>query len=171
MLKHIKDIRSPIAVAQQKHAARKASSVISQDTTITNATQGHQKTASTSRTSHRPPKLEVQGFSPQMTNQLSPQPGWPEGTAVDPTREDTLIPGSATTPSHFSTSTTMTGSTLVGTTSGHDSTRSKPGNADTEATGGSSSPREMPVPSNGVSYAVAIYPYMAEQDDEFDVVV
>ena len=30
--------------------------------------------------------------------------------------------------------------------------------------------REIP-PSTGVSYAVAIYPYMAEQDDEFDVVV
>src|ERR1700735_591525 len=27
MLKHIKDIRSPIAVAQQKHAARKASTL------------------------------------------------------------------------------------------------------------------------------------------------
>ena len=25
--------------------------------------------------------------------------------------------------------------------------------------------------ADGVSYAVAIYPYMAEQDDEFDVVV
>ena len=25
--------------------------------------------------------------------------------------------------------------------------------------------------TDGVSYAVAIYPYMAEQDDEFDVVV
>lgn len=30
--------------------------------------------------------------------------------------------------------------------------------------------REIP-PSTGVSYAVAIYPYMAEQEDEFDVVV
>lgn len=33
-----------------------------------------------------------------------------------------------------------------------------------------SSLREIP-PSTGVSYAVAIYPYMAEQEDEFDVVV
>ena len=30
--------------------------------------------------------------------------------------------------------------------------------------------REMP-PATEVSYAVAIYPYMAEQEDEFDVVV
>jgi hypothetical protein len=38
--------------------------------------------------------------------------------------------------------------------------------------GGGNTQREMPtVVSTGVSYAVAIYPYMAEQDDEFDVVV
>jgi protein STE50 len=37
--------------------------------------------------------------------------------------------------------------------------------------GGSSHVRENSVTSTGVSYAVAIYPYMAEQDDEFDVVV
>jgi protein STE50 len=37
---------------------------------------------------------------------------------------------------------------------------------------GSGSARELPPPSAaGVSYAVAIYPYMAEQEDEFDVVV
>ena len=29
--------------------------------------------------------------------------------------------------------------------------------------------REIPVPIAGVSYAVAIYPYMAEQEDEFGV--
>lgn len=58
--------------------------------------------------------------------------------------------------------------TDVGTSSsGHDLRRFKARNVDTEATGGSSSPR----PSNGVAYGVAIYPYMAEQDDEFDVVV
>ena len=112
MLKHIKDIRSPIAVAQQKHAARKASSVISPEA-VTHATQGHQKTASMSRTAHRPPQLEVQNFSastPMISTGLSPQPGWPEGSTspagIDPTRDDiAMIPGSATTQtSHFSTS-------------------------------------------------------------------
>lgn len=35
-----------------------------------------------------------------------------------------------------------------------------------------SAAREMPPASaQGLSYAVAIYPYMAEQEDEFDVVV
>ena len=31
--------------------------------------------------------------------------------------------------------------------------------------------REIPVGGENVSYSVAIYPYMAEQEDEFDVVV
>ncbi|KAF8817501.1 hypothetical protein BYT27DRAFT_7074375 [Phlegmacium glaucopus] len=176
MLKHIKDIRSPIAVAHQKHAARKASSVISHDAAAAiNPTQGHQKTASTSRPGHRPPKLEVQDFSASTPMNPSSQPRWPEGGAsLDPTREDgTMIPGSATTQiSQFPTSSAISSSTLIGTNpTGHDPTKLKPGNADTEPTSGVSSARETPVPSNGVSYAVAIYPYMAEQDDEFDVVV
>ncbi|KAG6836457.1 hypothetical protein H0H93_007785 [Arthromyces matolae] len=57
-----KDIRSPISVAQQKHAARKASSVISADSTMTSATNGHSKTHSSSRT-NRPSRLEVQDLS------------------------------------------------------------------------------------------------------------
>ena len=175
MLKHIKDIRSPIVVAQQKHAARKASSVISQESLATDATQGHQKAASTSRAGHRPPKLEVQSFSTPMTSAGSNlHPGWAEGNASHAGDQDAMIPGSATTQvSHFSTSSTITSSTLVGTGSnGHayDSSR-RPGSADTGHANGVSSAREMPVQSNGVSYAVAIYPYMAEQDDEFDVVV
>ena len=173
MLKHIKDIRSPIAVAQQKHAARKASSVISQESVTTDATQGHQKAASTSRAGHRPPKLEVQSFSTPMTSAGSGlHPGWAEGNASLAGDQDAMIPGSATTQvSHFSTSSTITSSTLVGTGSnGHDSMK-RPGSGDTGHASGVSSAREMPVQSNGVSYAVAIYPYMAEQDDEFDVVV
>ena len=171
MLKHIKDIRSPIAVAQQKHAARQASSVISHETVVT---QGHQKTASTSRNAHRPPKLEVQSLATPISSAGSSlQPGsWSEGNAPLAGDQDAMIPGSATTQiSQFSTSST---STLVGSNSnsnGHDSTRLRSGNADTEPVGGTSNAREIPVASNGVSYAVAIYPYMAEQDDEFDVVV
>ena len=169
MLKHIKDIRSPIAVAQQKHAARQASSVISHETVVT---QGHQKTASSTRTTHRPPKLEVQSLSTPMSSAGSSlHPGWSEGNASLAGEQDT-IPGSATTQtSQFITSSTVTTSTLVSNGSAHDSTRLRPGNADTDSAGGASSAREMPVPSNGVSYAVAIYPYMAEQDDEFDVIV
>ena len=171
MLKHIKDIRSPSAVAQQKHAARQASSVSSHETVVT---QGHQKAAPTSRSTHRPPKLEVQSFSTPMSSAGSSlHPGWSEGNASLAGDQDTMIPGSATTQTSQFTSSTPS-STLVGTGSNgnaHDSAKLRPGNADTEPASGALSAREMPVPSNGVSYAVAIYPYMAEQDDEFDVVV
>ena len=169
MLKHIKDIRSPIAVAQQKHAARQASSVISHETVVT---QGHQKAAPTSRNTHRPPKLEVQSLAtPTSSAGSSLHPGWSEGNgnATLVGDQEAMIPGSATTQtSQFSTSSTLVGSNG----NGHDSTKPRSGNADAETVGGGvSNTREMPVASNGVSYAVAIYPYMAEQDDEFDVVV
>ena len=172
MLKHIKDIRSPIAVAQQKHAARKASSVISNDTTATTATQGHHKNPSTSRAANRPPRLEVQDLSasaPLPSNTLSPQPGWPEpglSPAVDTQRNDetSLIPASAGTQS-----THMSGSTLVG-TNGHDPSKHKANGVHIESPPTGTLSAGIPA-ANGVSYAVAIYPYMAEQDDEFDVVV
>jgi bZIP factor len=80
MLKHIKDIRSPIAVAHQKHAARKASSI---------------------------PKLMSMAMSDPAVTKAN---------------------------------------------NGREASKS----SDSEVT---------------VSYAVAIYPYMAEQEDEFDVVV
>jgi hypothetical protein len=168
MLKHIKDIRSPIAVAQQKHAARQASSVISHETVVT---QGHQKTASTSRSAHRPPKLEVQSLSTPISSAVSSlHPGWSEGNASLAGEQDATIPGSATTQTTQFLTSSIT-STLVSNGNVHDSTKLRPGNGDTDSSGGVSSAREMPVPSNGVSYAVAIYPYMAEQEDEFDVVV
>ncbi|KAF9005981.1 hypothetical protein BDQ17DRAFT_1540607 [Cyathus striatus] len=187
MLKHIKDIRSPIAVAQQKHAARKASSVISNDTTATIATHGHNKAPSTSnpRITHRPPKLEVQDLSAStpLSTSLSPQPGWPEPGVLSPAvgmgvnEETPTAPVSATIPpGRSSTSTTMTGTTLIGSHNGHDSGLNPKINVNVDSgeqsASGSSSAREMPpVNPSGVSYAVAIYPYMAEQDDEFDVVV
>ncbi|TFK39959.1 hypothetical protein BDQ12DRAFT_518668 [Crucibulum laeve] len=183
MLKHIKDIRSPIAVAQQKHAARKASSVISNDTTATTATHGHQKAPSTSasRTGNRPPKLEVQDLSaqtPLLSNSLSPQPGWPEPGILSPAvgndRGDETPASAGTQSAHNSVSTTMSGTTLMGGSSnGHESSMKPRINIDSgEPPSSTTSTREMPLPSsNGVSYAVAIYPYMAEQDDEFDVVV
>ncbi|KAJ6581177.1 hypothetical protein B0H19DRAFT_1207210 [Mycena capillaripes] len=183
MLKHIKDIRSPIAVAQQKHAARKASSIMTNGSaTTSSATLGHAgKTPSTSsRPLHRPPKLEVDlsasagAPAPGIATAMSPAPGWPDLGMMSPSveRSGTEDPlGSAA--HHLSASTTLTGTTLTGSTSvsnhGHDTL--KRANADpSEVTPNSS--REMPPTSSSeVSYAVAIYPYMAEQEDEFDVVV
>ncbi|KAF8661324.1 hypothetical protein AX16_001420 [Volvariella volvacea WC 439] len=163
MLKHIKDIRSPIAVAQQKHAARKAASVI---TTETAATHGHHKAPSTSRTNHRPPRLDVQDLStpaPALSG-VTPQPGWPEPGMVSPSVGDRDEAGI----SWASTSTVVQGSSGASTTNGHDRLRPNGGSGEHS----NSHARESPPSSNDqVSYAVAIYPYMAEQDDEFDVVV
>ena len=173
MLKHIKDIRSPIAVAQQKHAARKATSVMTTDTT---ATHGHTKSPSTSRPANRPPRLEVQDLSASApsASSLSPQPGWPEPGVLSPgvdnhPRPDEIpvAPGSA------GTHTPSIGGTMLAasTPSGHETLRSKAAEPAEQPPSSSASAREVPVASTGVSYAVAIYPYMAEQDDEFDVVV
>ncbi|KAJ7493427.1 hypothetical protein B0H11DRAFT_1717906 [Mycena galericulata] len=183
MLKHIKDIRSPIAVAQQKHAARKASSIMSNGSAATSsATLGHTaKAPSTStRSARRPPHLEVDlsasagASAPGIATAVSPTPGWPELGLMSPAVErsgsaEELLGSSA---QHLSTSTTGTaisGTTAVASNGGHENLRR--GGADpSEVTPVSS--REMPpVSTSGISYAVAIYPYMAEQEDEFDVVV
>ncbi|KAF5352885.1 hypothetical protein D9757_012097 [Collybiopsis confluens] len=191
MLKHIKDIRSPIVVAQQKHAARKASSVIhngneqpsgSNATSVASSnTPGHTK--GSSRTITRPPKLEVNDLSAPapLTSSgiggLSPQPRWPEPGIASPMIEtqrragegvsdDSLLgvpPSSAGTLAPHGSVASTTGGSLSQLEAG------KSRGAMTESP--LSNGREMPVASAGVSYAVAIYPYMAEQEDEFDVVV
>ncbi|THU91525.1 hypothetical protein K435DRAFT_780687 [Dendrothele bispora CBS 962.96] len=178
MLKHIKDIRSPIAVAQQKHAARKASSVMSNDSNV--ASSGHTKGAP-SRSITRPPRLEVNDLStstPLLTG-VSPQPNWPEQDVSSPSNEHqkgpleegSSAPGSAGTGNNSVLSTGASSSTVVGSTYGsHDPSKSRGGSSESMEQPSSTS-REMPVASAGVSYAVAIYPYMAEQEDEFDVVV
>jgi hypothetical protein len=62
---------------------------------------------------------------------------------------------------------TMSWTSVVGGTS--EST--KPRNSEAVEASGSTHVWENPVMLSGVSYAVAIYPYMAERDDEIDVVV
>ncbi|KAH9935057.1 hypothetical protein B0H21DRAFT_759323 [Amylocystis lapponica] len=157
MLKHIKDIRSPIAVAQQKQAARKASSETSSKSppmSGASASQGHGHTPSYSDkdTDERTPLLQNNHLSPAptiMTGVHGAQSGWPElmSPAVDnKDRVDELA-------------------------AAMDSGKAQTAHAGASAeSAGPSVLREIP-PSTGVSYAVAIYPYMAEQEDEFDVVV
>ncbi|KAH9000304.1 hypothetical protein EDB92DRAFT_485390 [Lactarius akahatsu] len=159
MLKHIKDIRSPIAVAQQKQAARKASS----DSSSSKSKPG----ASHARTPSRPPRLQMHpeaaaGVVPPLMTGTSVQPGWPEVTspAVDNKDRDDAIdrervkglgnsdpPRSAVPHTAIATASTSNEHNEIGTPA-----------------------REVPVTAE-ISYAVAIYPYMAEQEDEFDVVV
>ncbi|GJE91066.1 hypothetical protein PsYK624_072140 [Phanerochaete sordida] len=164
MLKHIKDIRSPIAVAQQKQAARKASSetssVKSPPLTSASATSSQGQSSQSHDRTH-PPKLQVNSHvgsaAPQiMTSGPHAQSGWPEimSPAVEgPGRADDFVSGNTESSRSHSTSAAASLAATDGTES-------------TAAT----STREIP-PSTGVSYAVAIYPYMAEQEDEFDVVV
>ncbi|TRM60727.1 hypothetical protein BD626DRAFT_549464 [Schizophyllum amplum] len=173
MLKHIKDIRSPIAVAQQKHAARKASSTITESTGALAAPNGTGAQAGSSAsktpvTRHRPPKLEVHDLStPQapLTGTSAALGAWPSEGGVSPNTE--------VGPRLNVSSEDVSGSSLGSHNGKASSTggRSPPGTADGQGSG-STSGREMPpASSRDVSYAVAIYPYMAEQDDEFDVVV
>jgi hypothetical protein len=66
----------------------------------------------------------------------------------------------------------MSGTTLAASTSiGHESLRSRVSEPTEQPPSANTSARDVFVTSTGVSYAVAIYPYMAEQEDEFDVVV
>jgi protein STE50 len=157
MLKHIKDIRSPIAVAQQKQAARKASG----DSPSSKPKPG----VSHARTPSRPPRLQVHadvstGAVPPPMTGSSAQPGWPEvmSPSLDSKdREDAadrerLKGASGSEPPKSAVPNTATAAS----TTDHNE-------IGTPA-------REVPVTAE-VSYAVAIYPYMAEQEDEFDVIV
>ncbi|KAF7430523.1 Adaptor for signal transduction [Pleurotus ostreatus] len=201
MLKHIKDIRSPIAVAQQKLAARKAGSIASNNGNATDPSAetpvatSHAQVASNggsngtkhgSDRSARPSALTLPDYqggpgpgtgtgsarapsSGLLTTGLSPQPGWPsENSMLSPGVVDgKSIGSSGLDESHMSQSSVgsnMTGTTLVNSVGGHGSHGSH-GSSSSISTA-----REIPA-STGISYAVAIYPYMAEQDDEFDVVV
>ena len=94
---------------------------------------------------------------PIMTAVVS-QPGWPE--IMSPTMEQ-KEPDLG--PAANSSAGAMNGSS--------EKSRNMGGSADAGDGGAGPVIREIPVPIAGLSYAVAIYPYMAEQDDEFDVVV
>ncbi|KAG1741085.1 hypothetical protein EDB19DRAFT_1706210 [Suillus lakei] len=158
MLKHIKDIRSPIAVAQQKHALRKAS-VASESS----SSQSNNKFSSSGqgRAATRPPRLEVHDIAPPapLLTGITPQAGWPEVMSPVLEKQEQEVVNNRDT---CSTSTTLVG---------HTSTIEVPKIRTTSTADADTAKREMPPPMSGVSYAVAIYPYMAEQEDEFDVVV
>lgn len=164
MLKHIKDIRSPIAVAQQKHALRKASissEHTSSNSTTPSVTPSHPNkpiAVGQGKAIARPPRLEVSDLSTPLTG-TTPQAGWPE--VMSPVIENK--------PGEDGSSREIVSATSVNSGQSSDTTKSRSttsyGSVEAETT-----KREIP-PSMGVSYAVAIYPYMAEQEDEFDVVV
>lgn len=171
MLKHIKDIRSPIAVAQQKHAARKASSIDSHSASINGKSSGGAGGSGGSghgRAASRPPKLEVNDLSGPIMTGVNPQPGWPEVMSPTTEQKEQDMSGSLAGGAGPGGSGPTPGS------GGTMSEKARGGGSEAGESGtgmGTGVVREIPVPIAGVSYAVAIYPYMAEQDDEFDVVV
>lgn len=142
MLKHIRDIRSPIVVAQQKHAARKASESTS--------TSGRNNQQSHSRSVSRPTAKINLNTPPLATATTAQSSSWPELMSPAAEQKDKL---------DESIRANASGSGTVGS-----ATENEHGEASHNAA-------RQEVIATGVSYAVAIYPYMAEQDDEFDVVV
>ena len=150
MLKHIRDIRSPIVVAQQKHAARKEAASSSKPS----GSHGHNRSLST-----KPSKLNTSGALPlNPPSSGQPPAAWPELMSPATEQKDKMDEMGADA------------SQLRALASNGDSNATATGRSTHENAEASLSSRHEIVTS-GISYAVAIYPYMAEQDDEFDVVV
>ncbi|KIJ61271.1 hypothetical protein HYDPIDRAFT_97112 [Hydnomerulius pinastri MD-312] len=170
MLKHIKDVRSPIAVAQQKHAQRKAS---------VSSGHNHNNASNTSKLNPNkpvaagqgkaitlPPKPEASDLMapvPSLTG-MTPQASWPG--IMSPIMETKLGEDTASSQDTVSSSTTLVNTGQRSTGGMKPGATTPYGPVEAESTS-----REMPPPMGEVSYAVAIYPYMATQEDEVDVVV
>ncbi|QRV88982.1 VTS1 RNA-binding family SAM domain protein [Ceratobasidium sp. AG-Ba] len=157
-LRHIKDIRSPIAVAQQKQASRSAARRGSPDTSGATPRRpglGEQTASSPSVPSymrntrlHQPPVLQpISARAAMATAAAQAMATPPLGTA------NSLAPQ---WPENGQTSATIDGD------------RPRMGN---ETATVPPEGREGVVYASTKSYAIAIYPYMAELDDEFDVSV
>lgn len=142
MLKHIRDIRSPIVVAQQKHAARKANEA--------HSTSGKSNSGPSHGRSVSRPTAKINPNTPPLTTSTTTQGSWPELMSPAVEHKDKL---------DESLRNQAAGSSTSGGTTDHEAGDSSHG-------GG-----RQDVITGEMSYAVAIYPYMAEQDDEFDVVV
>lgn len=151
MLKHIRDIRSPIAVAQQKQAARQTAKATEAATA-----------ASTPSSSSHPSKatISVHGNSrvAALTRQQSLRTGrdTPSQSGTPPSKD--WPPSEVLSPA-------------VDAKHEDEKARSALGGVDEPLPDGSVVGRDVVIPPANISYAVAIYPYMAEQEDEFDVVV
>ncbi|CAE6440295.1 hypothetical protein ACGC1H_003573 [Rhizoctonia solani] len=145
-LRHIKDIRSPIAVAQQKQATRSAQRRESPDTAATSNLRADNRVMSPNMPAytrntrlHQPSSLQPisaraaaatanAAATPPLATANAPAPHWPETDADRP--------------------------------------RTGEASATPQPDG-----REGVIYSTTKTYAIAIYPYLAELDDEFDVSV
>ncbi|KAB5594827.1 hypothetical protein CTheo_1806 [Ceratobasidium theobromae] len=140
-LRHIKDIRSPIAVAQQKQASRSAARRESPD--ISGARR------------------------PALNDQSASSPNIPAYTRNTRLHQPTVLqPISARAAA--ATAAAANWSEPNGQSNGVDNDRPRTGN---ESSVVPPEGREGVIYATTKSYAIAIYPYMAELDDEFDVSV
>lgn len=140
MLKHIRDIRSPIVVAQQKQAARQLARQ-----NEANATSSTPTSAGASRPENprvaalsRQRSIVRSGGAANQSASASGNGSWPSSDIMSPS-VDKLDDGRKNGAEEF------TEDRVVG--------------------------RDVVPAPKDMSYAVAIYPYMAEQEDEFDVLV
>lgn len=123
MLRHIKDIKSPIAVANTKHAARREKRLKEGKHIIGEGREGSIREFTRATRLHHPTNLQPVKGAPN-----SPNPGTNPGLDDEKDNKD------------------------GGTSSNKD---------DDDKDGGKD--------HHGLGYALAIYPYMADRDDEFDV--
>ncbi|KAG9125794.1 Adaptor for signal transduction [Ceratobasidium sp. 392] len=161
-LRHIKDIRSPIAVAQQKQASRTAARRGSPD--ATGATNGS--------AARRPGLSDQTASSPNVPtytrNTRLHQPTVLQPISARAAAATAAAAAMATPPLGTATSLApqwpesgqMTAASGDGSRAGNEPSAAAPPEG-----------REGVVYATTKSYAIAIYPYMAELDDEFDVSV
>ncbi|KAG8760151.1 Adaptor for signal transduction [Serendipita sp. 396] len=136
MLKHIRDIRSPIAVAQQKQAARKEKERQAQ-LSSNGVASALSKTSAGAAVRSGNGTLTVDGRTPPLATANLTTSAWPD--VMSPITAHTEQPPL------------------------HGDPHSRNSHASVENSHGPSQPLAMQ------SYAIAIYPYSAEQEDEFDV--
>jgi hypothetical protein len=122
MLRHIKDIKSPIALAQSKHAARREKRLKEGKHISGEGREGSIRDFSRATRLHHPTNLQPVKGAPNSPN---------------PAEDDK-----------------KNGSSSINNNNKDDEQKDK----DREATS-----------HHGLGYALAIYPYMADRDDEFDV--
>ncbi|KAF8518988.1 hypothetical protein BU17DRAFT_48119 [Hysterangium stoloniferum] len=144
MLKHIRDIRSPIVVAQQKQAARQMAkaSEAAMSPNPASASSSHPPKAGNPRVAALSRQQSLRGRETPTQSGITPSGGWPASDIMSPSVEK---PDEDRSRSSVGTEDTLVDGTVIG--------------------------RDIVPAPNDISYAVAIYPYMAEQEDEFDVVV
>lgn len=156
MLRNIKDIRSPIAVAQQKQSQRLretgGSSSLLPPSSRSGSGNPHGVSVPYSRNTrlHHPPVLQpisAQAQAVKMNANTNGQGSGPNGNTEALQWPDT-----------------------AGDAQG-DSARPKPHVIDEHPTHPDVKDGLATADGTKISYAIAIYPYMAEQEDEFDVVV